>query len=120
MTFNDLHAMACNECGQSDLMLKQIRLNDANERARQEEFKQEKFENCLERAIAIYMPYFESGNVIHEKYANLYALCIANHRSENHAEDRTDEIEIYTIVVQTSFVDGDEMVERTARSWWAS
>lgn len=120
MTFNNLHAAACSECGQSEIMLKQVRLNDANERAGQEEFKQDKFENCLQRAIAIYMPYYDPENVVHEKYANLYALSIANHRSETHKEDRADEIGVYMVIVQTSFVDGDEMAEAATRRWWMS
>lgn len=118
MTFTDLHAEACRECGQSNIMFNQVMINDRLEREGLADFKQNKFDNCLDRAIAIYMPYYEEGNVIHEKYANLYALCIGNHRSDPHKEDRADEIKIYRVVVQTGFVDGDERVEMAAKSWW--
>ncbi len=118
MTWNDLHAEACRECGQDNLIFQKVQLNDKAERDGKEEFAQDKFENCLDRAKAIYMPYYKEGNVIHEKYANLYALAIANHRSEIHSEDRADEIEVYTIVVQTGFIDGDERVEMGIKSWW--
>ncbi len=119
ITWNDLHAEACRECGQDNLIFQKVLVNDKAERDGKEEFAQEKFDNCLDRAKTIYMPYYEEGNVIHEKYLNLYALAVANHRSEIHLEDRADEIEVYTIVVQTGFVDGDEMAERAKRSWWA-
>lgn len=119
MTFNDLHAAACAECGQSDLMLKQVLLNDSLEREGRKEFKQERFENCLERAISIYMPYCNPKDTNHVKYGNLYALSVANHRSEFHDEDRADEIGSYTAVILSSFEDGESMVENGMRRWWA-
>ena len=118
MTFKELHAEAVRECGQSEIMLKQVLLNDANERAGQEEYKQDKFGTCMERGIVLYMPYYDSENLTHVKYANLYGLTIANHRSEIHVEDRKDEIEIYTGEVITGFEDGAERVEMAVKSWW--
>lgn len=120
MTFTDLHAEACRECGQSNIMFKQVLLNNRLEKEDLPDFKQENFENCLDRAIAIWMPYYDPENVTHEKYANLYALSIANHRSGIHMEDRADEIKGYGVVVQTSFVDGDERQEMASRGWWDS
>jgi len=119
MDFKDLHLEACMECGQSEVMLKQVKLNDRIEREGQEEFTQDNFKNCLERAITIYMPYFDENNAVHVKYANLYALCIANHRSEIHSEDRVDEIEEYKGVVFSGFEDAEKMVELGTRRWWA-
>ncbi len=118
MQFNQLHAEACRECGQSDMMLKQVMLNDRLEREGLADFKQDNFENCLDRSVAIWMPYYDPKNATHEKYGNLYALTVANHRSEIHTEDRADEIEVYGVVVQTGFVDGDERQEMASRSWW--
>lgn len=119
MDFKDLHVESCRECGQSDIMLKQIQLNDRIEREDQDEFTQDNFENCLERAIAVYMPYYDADNKVHVKYANLYALCIANHRSEIHSEDRVDEIGKYEAIVLEGFEDGEKMVENAVRRWWA-
>ena len=118
MDFKDLHAQSCRECGQSEIMLKQVQLNDRIEREDQDEFTQDNFENCLERAITVYMPYYDADNEVHVKYANLYALSIANHRSEIHVEDKKDEIGRYTAVVLEGFEDGEEMVEMGTKSWW--
>jgi len=121
MDFKDLHLEACMECGQSEVMLKQVKLNDRIEREGQEEFSQDNFKNCLDRAITIYMPYYDEDNAVHVKYANLYALCIANHRSEIHSEDRVDEIGTYEAEVAYRFEGqtGSEFIEMARKkSWW--
>ena len=118
MTFNELHAEACRECGQSNRMFGQVLLNEQLEREGLEEFKQDKSTSCLDRAIKIYMPYFDPNRVEHVKYANLYALAIANHRLESHNEEMKDDIEVYKVMVKTSFEDGEERVERAVRGWW--
>ncbi len=66
MTFNELHAESCRECGQSNIMFKQVMINDRLEREGIEDFKQDKFNNCLDRAVAIYMPYYDPKNVTPE------------------------------------------------------
>ena len=119
MTFNDLHVDAVARCRQSDVMLKQIFLNDRLEKEGLDDFKQDNFSDCRERAITIYMPYFDSRNETHRKFANLYALTIANHRSEIHVEDRNDEIAEYKQVVLSGFTDGEKRVEMASRRWWA-
>ena len=121
MTFKELHAEAVRECGQSEIMLKQVLLNDANERADQEEYKQDKFGTCMERGITLYMPYYDSENPTHVKYANLYGLTIANHRSEIHSEDSDDEIGVYESEVAYRFEGqmGSKYIEMATKSWWA-
>lgn len=120
MTFKELHIEAVIECGQSNIMLRQVLLNDRLEKDGLDDFKQDNFDTCLERGITVYMPYYDPKNPIHVKYANLYGLAIANHRSEIHVEDKKDEIEDYTGKVLSRFEDGAEMVEMATRSWWAS
>lgn len=119
MTFLELHAESCRECGQSEIMLRQVLLNDTLEREGREEFIQDNFGTCMERGITLYMPYYDSKNPVHVKYANLYGLTIANHRSEIHVEDRKDEIELYTGEILSGFKDGQERVEMAAKVWWA-
>jgi hypothetical protein len=124
MTFPDYHAHLAEKFNLSPEQRHEVANNDQRERAGEEKFKQENYSNCLERAIDIYMPYYDASNMGHEVAARVYALAIANHRSGPHEEDRANEMAEYKDFILTNTPEGEEptgeqlVEEATSNMWW--